>query len=355
MRILTICGTYAPNRLGGAAVVAEQTAAGLHELGHEVVVATGMPGAAGDLLRWESDGIAVVGVAVASPGRGRRHPDDAVQESMTRLIDVLAPDVLHLHSRRILGQGALDAVLASGRPTLATVYGSDPAPTLQLAAADRLILGDAALRDLLPEDLRSRVQVIPHAVARPTQLRQGRRRRGPLRLGYIGGRDPMQGYTVLLDALQSLGRTDYELQVVDRAALRGRRSLREWDFRVPGLVRIVPGYAPGGRDGFFAGLDVLLDLPQDLAGPGLVAGEAAVRGVLPLTTRTGSAARTLAEAGLALLLTPGSAPTLAAAVDGVLQQPPAPTGSVELAIIPTIADEVRALDACYTELVDGAT
>lgn len=346
MRILLLAGAYAPNRWSGAAVAAEQTAAGLRAAGHQVVVATAMPGAAGDLQRWYSDGIAVVGVAVTPPGSAARHAPAAVQAALLQILDAVRPDVVHLHSWQLLGRAAPEALAHAGLPTVFTLTGTDPDPPGELLARAACVVApdvDQASRvAALPQD---RLRIIPHGVAAPGPQWRRASRSGPLRLGYVGGIDEARGHRVLLAALSELGRTDYELHAVDRAALRGVRALRDGDFLVPGLVRLVPGYTAAGRDAFYNSIDVLLHLPQQPGSTRLGVSEARLRGVWPITTSGPAAAIRDRIDGESIAA--GSADALAGAVGWALDHAttvralPAPTG------LPTIEEETEALLEVY--------
>ncbi len=346
MRILLLAGAYDPNRWSGAAVAAEQTAAGLRALGHTVIVVTAMPGAPGDLQRWQAAGVPVLGVAVTTPGSAHRHPPDLVRSALTRIMDAVRPDVVHVHSWRLLGDGAVAAVADADLATVVTITASDPDPPRELmAGADWVVAPDALqvlrVQTVPPDQLRT----IGHGVAAPDPQWRRPPASGPLRFGYVGGTDARRGHEILVRALTSLGRTDYELHAVDRATLRGVRALRDWDFRVPGLVRLVPGYSAAGRDAFYGGIDVLLHLPQDGGSTALAVREAQSRGVWPITS-AGQAGflrhRIDGEAVPA-----GSADALASAITWALDHPQAVRALPAPAAPPSIEEEARLLAELY--------
>lgn len=351
MRILLLAGAFAPNRLDGAALVAEQQAAALRDRGHTVVVATAMPGAPGDLQRWEVAGIAVVGVAVTPPGSRTRHPDAVVGDALAQVVRAVAPDVLHVHSWQLFGAGAVAAVTAAALPTVLALTGTDPQPPADLLrAVHRIVAADGAALARSGIAPHAGTRLIAHGVAAPPPGWRRPNRSGVLRLGYLGGRDQQRGYGVLVEALTALRRTDYALHVVDRAALRGIRSLREWDFRVPGLVRLVPGFTPHGRDAFFGAIDILLHLPQRPGSTGLAVREAQLRRVWPITSAEGSVAASIQGRRDGEAVPAGSAEDLTAAIawaldhpDTVLAMPPAPKP-------PTLEAESAALERLFQEI-----
>jgi glycosyltransferase involved in cell wall biosynthesis len=330
MNILLVAGAYAPNRIGGPAVIAERLAAGLAAAGHRVTVLTGVPDSA---VRYEVAGLPVVGV-----------PESAAERLSADLLEVLRPDVVHMHSPRMLGPGALAAAQRRRIATVASIYTAEPAlaPEL-LAAADAVVVDD-------PQGYHGQnVRVIANGVPPAPAGWHRKPRRGPLRLGYIGGTDPEQGYPILLQALASLRRSDYELHVVDRAAVAGVRSLRPWDFPVPGLVRLLPGVDPEAVATFYGSIDALLCLPQSPGHVALSVREAMVHGVWPVATAV-PANTAVIEAGTSGdLVGVGSSGDLAAAVARLLDGP-LPPGSFPVDRVPTLAQQVAALEQLYAEL-----
>jgi glycosyltransferase involved in cell wall biosynthesis len=346
MRVVLLSGAYAPNRWCGAAVAAEQTAAELRAAGHQVVVATAMPGAPGDLQRWQSGGVPVIGVAVTPPGSAARHPPTVVQAGLTQMLAAVRPDVVHVHSWRLFGEGAAAAVTHAGLPTVLTLTGTDPEPPGGLLTSASCVVApdteQASRVSTLPAD---RLRTIRHGVAGPGPESRRAGRSGPLRLGYVGGIDEERGYRVLLAALSELGRTDYELHAVDRAALRGVRSLRDWDFLIPGLVKLVPGYTAAGRDAFYNSIDVLLHLPQQPGSTGLGVSEARLRGVWPITTLGPAAAIRDHVDGTSIAA--GSVEALADAVAWALDHAATVRAVPPATGLPTIAAETEALLEVY--------
>jgi glycosyltransferase involved in cell wall biosynthesis len=328
MNILLVAGAFAPNRIGGPAVIAERLATGLHEAGHRVAVLTGVPGRA---VRYEVAGLPVVGV-----------PGSAVERLSDDLLEVLRPDVVHMHSPRMLGPSPLASAQRRLIPTVASLYVAEPALPPALLAAAGAVVVDGPQGYSGPN-----VRVIANGVPPAAPGWQRSARRGPLRLGYIGGTDPHQGYPVLLEALASLRRSDYELHVVDRTAVHGLRSLRPWEFRVPGLVRLVPGVDPAQVSAFYGSIDVLLCLPQSPGHVGLSVREAMVHGVWPVATAI-PANTAVIEAGTSGdLVGVGSAGDLASAVGRLLDDPP---GALPVDRVPTLAQQVSSLEQLYAEL-----
>ena len=356
MRILVVAGTFAPNRVGGGAHVAEQTATGLRDRGHAVYVVTGMPShAPDDLLRWDVAGIPVVGIGIPA-GQPAQGPAAAhVASSIERIARTLRPDIIHVHAGRYLGTAALAEAVSVGPATVVSFDPADPlAPVDLVARADAVVVSGEQAREALPNVIPAgRVRVVPNGAAAPGPDWQHRPRPGSLRFGYIGGLADAEGYSVLVAALQQLGRSDYELHAVDRATLRGVRSIREWDFRVPGLLRLVPGYTPTGRDAFFGGIDALLSLPQHPGGAGLTVREALQRGVWPIASHLHRNAEVITDTVNGRLVPMGSASALAEAIGWALDHPEALASAPSAAAIPDAAAHAAALDSIYRELVAG--
>lgn len=360
MRIVLIAGVFPPNRFGSPAVVAEQTAIGLSARGHDVFVVTGADDLGGGtgMSRWEVSRIPVVGIGVSPDEQGPRTDDAGVARRVGQVLRAVRPDIVHAHSARFLGHSPARLAQQLGLPTVISVYGGESAwPAQTLAAADAVLVGVPGQRgDLIMSGLDpAAVRVVVNGAAPAATGWRHPEHDGPLRIGFLGGMSQALGYGVVQDALNTLRRTDYELHVVDPATARGVRAIREWDFKVPGLVRLLARFPPPVRDRYFGSIDVLLALPQDPDSACLSVREALLRGVWPIVSNVEAAAQVVVDGKNGTLVRGDSASDVARAVGWAIDH------RAELAVardadaparpIPTIDDQVAALENIYAELL----
>ncbi|MFN8125124.1 MAG: glycosyltransferase family 4 protein [Candidatus Nanopelagicales bacterium] len=385
MRILVVNARYRPDAFGGATVIVQQLAHGLRDAGHEVVVFT----ATYDsrlrpyrLYRYSDGPIPVVAVRVpdtADPATQFDDPD--VARAFVEVLGAVRPDVVHAHSLQSLGVGVVEAAQSAGVPTVVTLHDAwwlcerqfmvrqtgqpcgqrairpevcatcvaDAAAHDQRQHRSLRVLNDCEVvlapsafwRDLMAASgvADDRAAVNANGIGRPRPGWTRSARRGPLRVGYVGGTSDVKGYPVLLAALQGMDRDDYVLVVADAATNVGHVGTTAADWPIDAEVRIVPGFTDDTREQFFDSIDILVFPSQAEESYGMTVREAIVHGVWPIVTdvaalgdhvRDGRNATVVPRAGGAAAL--GAA--LADALEHPRQVPPDDAG------IPTIADQV---------------
>lgn len=328
MRLLQIAGSFAPARIGGPSVVAERVAAELARRDHQVVVLTS---GCDRTVRYNSRGLPVLAVAAAD-----------VSRVVPEVLRVLRPDVVHAHSARSIGPAPLRLAQQAGCPTVVSRYGAEPPLPPELLRAAGAVVADT------PDGQGARV--IPIGAAAPEAGWQRSVRTGPLRLGFMGGPAPDQGLGQLIEALTRLRRSDYVVRVVDRASLLGLREIRERDVHVPGLVRIVPAFDPWQAGTFYGSIDALVSLPQSPGHVNIAVRDAMAHGVWPIATDIPANVACIRPGVTGDLVPVGSVDALMAAIDGVLERPEGPPAGLSREL-PTVADQVTALEALYASLL----
>lgn len=391
MRVLIGNVHFSPDSFGGATIIAEETARRLRDYGHDVVVFTGTADPRVDvhrLHRYEQWGNPVVAMRVP-PRRSVASEYDSPEATRQfgAALDAVRPDVVHLHALQALGVGLAEAAQDRGIPTVVTLHDAwwlcerqfmvretgeycgqvaiDPVvcatcvPDAERARTrhDRsLAVLNACARVLAPSrfwvDLMvasgvaaERAAVNANGVSRPAPgwVRPGRD--GPARLGYVGGLSPVKGYPQLIEALRRIRRSDYELVVVDSFSNLGRTTMTRQNWRVPGLVRVVPGYTAETVDDFFGGIDALLFPSQWKESFGLTVREAALRGVWPIMPSGGGTAETFDAGGRGTVYDrDGGVDALAGALDDYLDR------FTQLVPDPGIVDEIPTFDQQTEEL-----
>ncbi len=336
MRILIGNAHYAPASFGGATVIAEETAAGLRDRGHEVFVFTSTSdNTLGEnrILRYEHHGIPVVAMRIPAVRTISQEYDyPPATEQFDHVLEAVQPDVVHLHAVQSLGSGLVAASQARGIPTVVTVHDAwwlcerqfmiratgeycaqtaidpdicstcipDPAGHRARQSRSLRLLNDCAAvlapsafwRDLMvASGVSPQVAAVNgNGVSRPKPQWRRTARNGPARIGYVGGLSPVKGYPQLVAALQRIRRSDYELLVVDSFSNLGMVTMTHQDWPVAGLVRLVPGYNADNIDEFFDSIDVLVFPSQWKESYGLTVREAVLRGVWPILPEGGGTA-----------------------------------------------------------------
>jgi glycosyltransferase involved in cell wall biosynthesis len=125
-----------------------------------------------------------------------------------------------------------------------------------------------------------------NGVRAPAGPRQ-RRQSGVLRFAYVGGNDHVKGIHLIKAAFENLQRDDFELVLVDNTTNAGYSSMRADDWKVRGVVDVIPGYKQDEMDRFYQNVDVLLFPTQWKESFGLAVREALLRDVWVIATDGG--------------------------------------------------------------------
>lgn len=333
-RLLTVNVYFSPNSFGGATIVAEELAERLGaQHGWQVSVFTSMraPGLPDHALRrYRTKAVDVV--AINTPGfltarEQYHHP--RVRTRFEEVLDIQAPDVVHLHCVQTLGADLIDAVVERGIPFAITLHDcwwlcerqfmidsrghycfqqkisadrcrycvDDHEASKQrldyllkqLSKASALLAPSSFQRDLyvangLPAD---RCRINKNGVRPPGPAYRRRNVKGKPVFGFIGGPGHIKGGDHIVRALQLLGRDDIRLRVVDAAQNIGTTWQSGDYWNVPASVEYVPAYTQETIDDFFASIDVLLFPSQWKESFGLTVREALLRDVWVIATGGG--------------------------------------------------------------------
>ena len=132
-----------------------------------------------------------------------------------------------------------------------------------------------------------RVRVNRNGIRLPMAPRTPRRPDAPVRFGFVGGAEPIKGYHLVRRAFERLDRSDWELVLVDNTLNLGFHSIDVSNWRVDGIVTVIPAYTQDGLDAFFDRIDVLLFPSQWKESFGLSVREALARDVWVIATDGG--------------------------------------------------------------------
>jgi glycogen(starch) synthase len=363
MRILLVSNLYPPYAVGGYERLAAWTADGLRERGHDVQVLTGkgpafharsdvQPALDLDLLALR-DAHFGAGIAFADGlAEGlRRHVFSVHNLRATqRAIESARPDVVSFWNPAFITFSPLFAARSQGVP--AVVHLSDTAANpfrnphppafspglrpaarlavdglLRFSGARRFVVPSVFLRDKLvrgeglPE---ARVSVLPWPVppaAGPAAAAEPREPRAS-RLLFVGSLAAEKGTRVLLEAFREAGgqRPDLTLTVIGDAGRDEVRRLRDAAAGLPVSFRGRLEHAEVLQE--YARHDVLV-FPSVWDEPfAIVPLEAAAMGLAVIATTAGGTPEAFSDRQTSLLVPPGDAPALAAAILALARDAP---------------------------------
>jgi glycosyltransferase involved in cell wall biosynthesis len=365
LRVLFANVFFAPRSYGGATLVVEEMAARLAaDPDTDVHVATTVaPGDKPNLTRTAQGHLTVHALPAPDGDFVGEFDNPEAGETFGRVLDAVQPGVVHLHSVQRLSASLADACMARGIPYVITLHDAwwvcarqfmvraDGKYCFQtridlhvcqacnpdmkhLVHRQELLRGalDGAALLLSPSEAHralylaqgiapERIAVAPNGVRLPARSLP-KPSQGVLRFGYVGGFEPVKGYSVLQRAMESLQRSDWELVLVDNTLNLGFSSVDVAAWRVRGKLSVVPAYAQDGLDAFFAGIDVLLFPSQWKESFGLTVREALLRDVWVIATEGGGAAEAVTD-GVNGTLIPldGNAARLRTAIEALLDDP----------------------------------
>ncbi|WP_313463241.1 glycosyltransferase [Pseudomonas nitroreducens] len=332
-RILSANIFFAPRSFGGATVVAEQMSRILAENSAlEQFVFTSLPpetAAPYNLARYEAHGVSVLGMGlpdILSPTADFENKDSV--PIFEKVLQSVSPDLVHLHSIQGLGALLADCCRRAGIPFIVTLHDawwicgrqfminnhgqycgqtqidlevctrcvSNPSQNnyrqrmlgITLQTATSLLVPSQFTKNLYVANgfSEEKIHVNKNGVLAPAA---GFRKKpsNTIRFGYVGGNTPIKGIHLITQALSAIDRNDYELVIVDNLLNLGSHSFNEHSVKVPGRVRIIPGYNQSNMDEFFSDIDVLLFPTQWKETFGLTIREALVRDVWVISTDAG--------------------------------------------------------------------
>jgi glycosyltransferase involved in cell wall biosynthesis len=337
MTVLTVNIFFSPQSYGGATIVAEEMArrlSTLPDVDMYVFASHCLPGRQPyTLLRYtESNDTDIPVIAVGLPHNFgdpiAGFDDPQMVRCFNEVLAAIEPDIVHFHCLQGLSSAIIDVCHDRNVPFILTVHdawwlcerqfmvtasGQYCGQTrIDLRICEGCIPGaqhlyerfqmslqrlSGAARLLFPSDFHrtlhiangidaGKCQVNRNGVRVPAKPRSPRGD-GALRFGYVGGNDRVKGIHLIRDAFEALHRSDFELVLVDNTTNAGYSSMWAGDWKVDGVLKIVPAYKQESMDDFFENIDVLLFPSQWKESFGLAVREALVRDVWVIATDGG--------------------------------------------------------------------
>ncbi len=329
---------FAPFSYGGATVVAEQVAHALVRRGNFRVTAVSLCSRSDlvpyTLVKTEQKGI--VNYLINVP-QGRAYAEmydnPEVTARVGELIEMLRPDVMHVHCVQEVGAGILAAAEAAGLPAILSVHDFWWICERQfMVRVDETYCGQnpvriercrgcvedftrASKRFAYLQDMGGKAAAVtyPSAFARDLSAASGfapdtglvwengvrlpgpdffdrqaaRKARDPrLSFGFVGGPSQIKGWPTIRKAFGALERDDFRVAVVE-GSLDGSWWQGHDLSTLPGEWIVHPRFDQAGMDDFYAQIDVLLFMSQWKETFGLAIREALARGIRVIQTDSG--------------------------------------------------------------------
>ena len=315
-KVLSFNVYYYPQSFGGATIVAEQLNKLLaDEEAYEIYAVTTLPMKSWlppySVIRYEYGKVTVFGVAVPSEDAAA-HENPRFDAAVKDIIELVQPDIAHIHCIQSMGVGMVDICREAGVKTLVTLHDAwwicpnqfmldenevfreqwntedERSKTIAraLAKIDMLLAPSKYFAELHERTLGRNVLVNKNGVTRPLgQI--SKRKKDVIRFGYVGGKTKIKGVHLILDAFRKHRFPNTELVVVDNMLNVGARSFFDSDFDGVERFRIEPAYSQDTIDHFFSEIDILLFPTQWKESFGLTVREAVLRDVWVIATDAG--------------------------------------------------------------------
>ena len=315
-KVLSFNVFYHPQSFGGATIVAEQLNKLLaDEEAYEIYAVTTLPMKSWlpsySVIRYEYGKVTVFGVAVPSEDAAA-HENPRFDAVVKNIIELVQPDIAHIHCIQSMGVGMVDICRKAGVKTLVTLHDAwwicpnqfmldenevfreqwntedERSKTIAraLSKIDMLLAPSKYFAELHERTLGRDVLVNKNGVTRPLgQI--SKRKKDVIRFGYVGGKTKIKGVHLILEAFRKHRFPNTELVVVDNLLNLGARSFFDSDFDGVERFRIEPAYSQDTIDHFFSEIDVLLFPTQWKESFGLTVREAVLRDVWVIATDAG--------------------------------------------------------------------
>lgn len=351
-RILLVNVLFGLSSFGGATMVVEDTARELRKQGLDVHVFSTLRSRGilwHKLVRYGWDGVNAIAVN-GYPSDGTEH-NFPMARLFRRVLRAVRPDLVHFHCIQDMGLGMLHCCLRAGIPYVIGMHDAwwvcprqfmmDKAdhycaqetvnPAVCRARCDfsdtllyprRLQMHEgvnraeaifapsqfytAFIRRNFPQAAH-KIHLNRNGIYRPP-ARPAARETGPLRLAYLGGKAHHKGYYFLMESLRALGRTDFELLLVDLHTASGecRVNAKRYKEIPQGIrTRIIPFVPHDAIDTLYRQMDVLLFPSLWDESFGLIVREAIVRDIFVVASQCGGPSEAIVHGENGLLFPKG--------------------------------------------------
>lgn len=337
-RLISFNVFYRPRSFGGATIVAEQLNDLIaNEQDYEVYAVTTMPQSSFmtpySVMRYELNNTTIFGICVPNEEMDN-YENKKIYNIVSDILDLVEPDLAHIHCIQGLGVGVLDACTQRNIKTAVTLhdawwicprqfmikadgkfcnqYKIDKNQCIKcinstseylyrsntllssLNKADLLLAPSQYFTDLYQVNLNRTVLCNKNGIKQPNKVLP-KFKDNIIRFGYVGGRTNIKGIHLILEAFKKYKFENAELVVVDNLLNLGQKSYPESDFDGIPHYEILPAYTQDNIDDFFNSIDVLLFPTQCKESFGLTVREAIMRNVWVISTDCGGAIEDIIE------------------------------------------------------------
>lgn len=339
-RIVVFNVFYSPRSFGGATIVTEQINKLLQKhKGYEVYVVTTLPVddalRAYEPVRYEVEGVTVFGVPVPNEDM-ELYNNKSIVKPVTKILEVVKPDLAHAHCLQGLGIGALQSCIDKNINYIVTVHDAwwlcykqfmidskgefcgqdkidlskcknctDNKKTPSLRDAELRHYLKNACEVLAPSSYTAELHDLNNMHPKPLTVdRNGilmpkasivKKFDGSITFGYVGGNTPIKGSDLVLKAFSNVNNSKAFLRIVDNMINLGHKSYPDHVVSSINNCTIVPGYNQNNIDDFFESIDVLLFPSRCKESFGLTVREAIARNVWVITTDSGGVTECIIE------------------------------------------------------------
>ena len=276
-------------------------------------------------MRYELNNTTIFGICVPHEEMDS-YENDKIYRIVSDILDLVNPDLAHIHCIQGLGVGVLDACTQRNIKTAVTLhdawwicprqfmikadgkfcnqYKIDRNQCIKcinstseylyrnnillssLNKADLLLAPSQYFTGLYQENLNKTILCNKNGIKQPEKVLP-KLKGETIRFGYVGGRTNIKGIHLILEAFKKYKFKNAELIIVDNLLNLGRKSYPESDFEGIPRYKLLPAYTQDNIDDFFNSIDVLLFPTQWKESFGLTVREAIIRNVWVITTNAG--------------------------------------------------------------------
>lgn len=340
IKVMSFNVFYSPRSFGGATIVAEQINQLLEQQGdNELYVVTTMSPSSFlreyETMRYEVNGVTVFAIGVPSDMM-ESYYNPKLEKVVDDIIQLVDPDLAHVHCIQGLGVGILDACKKNSVKYIITLHDAWWICPRQFMINNKGVYCNQNVLDknvckrcvgsssryeerqnlllpylqgasqlLAPSEFFTKLHNINNVsdkavICNKNGIKKPHKeltkfRSEKISFGYVGGNTPIKGIHLILGAFQKITDESVDLKIVDNLMNLGGSSFSDSDFEGITNYQIIPAYNQDTIDDYFNSIDVLLFPTQWKESFGLTVREAISRNVWVISTDAGGMVEDIIE------------------------------------------------------------